>query len=435
MKFSTLLIALPIAGLLAGGFFYFRDTSAPQLALRPDSGPVAGKQQLQLELQDGAGLKDVQVTAIQGGKSMELVNRSFGSEVRAQIETFTLQGAGLADGPVELRVAAGDRSPYHFGRGNRAERTFTLDFDSKPPVVSALSTAHNLNQGGVGLVVYTVSEEPAKTGVQVGSYFFPGFRQEGNVYASFFAFPYDMKMADFNPRLIAVDRAGNERVTGFYYHVNARSFPQDKINVTPQFLASKMPEFQSLYPDTGDLLQLFLRVNRETREANVKALLEVGRKTAPRPLWEGTFLRQPNSAPRGLFAETRTYYHEGKEVDRQVHLGHDLASLAQSPIVAANRGEVVFVEDFGIYGQCVIIDHGLGLQTLYAHLSSMQVKTGDKVEKGQTIGHSGATGMAGGDHLHFGVLVSGLQVLPLEWWDPSWLENNVNSKLTLVPGR
>ena len=137
----------------------------------------------------------------------------------------------------------------------------------------------------------------------------------------------------------------------------------------------------------------------------------------------------PNSAPRGAFAQLRSYFYQGKEVDQQTHLGIDLASLAHAKVPAANRGKVVYADDLGIYGQCIVIDHGLGLQTLYGHLSRIGVKVGDEVQKGQIIGNTGDTGMAGGDHLHVGVVIAGEQVNPIEWWDLSWIKNNVTDKL------
>jgi murein DD-endopeptidase MepM/ murein hydrolase activator NlpD len=140
----------------------------------------------------------------------------------------------------------------------------------------------------------------------------------------------------------------------------------------------------------------------------------------------------PKTAPLGGFAQYRTYLYQGKDVDHQTHLGFDLASLAHAAVPAANRGKVVFAGDFGIYGQCIIIDHGLGLQTIYGHLSQISVKPGDNVENGQIIGSTGATGMAGGDHLHFEMTVSGQSVNPIEWWDSHWINDNVTGKLGLV---
>ena len=129
------------------------------------------------------------------------------------------------------------------------------------------------------------------------------------------------------------------------------------------------------------------------------------------------------------FADQRTYIYEGREVDQQTHLGYDLASVAQSPVPAANRGTVAMARYFGIYGNTVVLDHGHGLMTLYSHLSSIDVEEGQEVERGATLGRTGATGLAGGDHLHFTTLVGGLPVNPTEWWDASWIRDRVARKL------
>ena len=76
-----------------------------------------------------------------------------------------------------------------------------------------------------------------------------------------------------------------------------------------------------------------------------------------------------------------------------------------------------------------ILDHGLGLFTLYAHLSSIDVKVGDSVAKRQILGKTGETGLAVGDHLHFGVYLDGVAVLPVEWWDQKWIDDNITPKL------
>ena len=189
--------------------------------------------------------------------------------------------------------------------------------------------------------------------------------------------------------------------------------------------------FRSLFPDAENNLQLFLKVNRELRTQNRTTLQEIGAQTSSSPLWEGSFLRQPGAARRASFGTTRQYVYNQETVDTQTHLGIDLASVAQARVPAANDGQVVYADWLGIYGQVVIVDHGLGLQTLYAHLSHIGVSQGDAVQKGEVIGRTGATGLAGGDHLHFGVIISGIPVNPVEWWDRSWIENNIEDKLAL----
>ena len=129
------------------------------------------------------------------------------------------------------------------------------------------------------------------------------------------------------------------------------------------------------------------------------------------------------------FAELRNYLRYGKRASQARHYGYDLASTTRAPITASNDGTVVFAGDNGIYGNLVLIDHGLGITTLYGHLSSLDVAVGDRVERGQTLGRSGATGLAGGDHLHFAVLVGQTYVDPLEWWDRRWIRDHIASRL------
>ena len=84
----------------------------------------------------------------------------------------------------------------------------------------------------------------------------------------------------------------------------------------------------------------------------------------------------------------------------------------------------------GIYGNCVVVDHGYGLQSIYGHMRQIDVKEGDMVQKEQVIGRSGATGLAGGDHIHFSMQVDGVQVNPIEWWDEHWIKDRILSKLS-----
>ena len=430
MKISAVIAAIVAIVLLVFGFFYLRDTTGPTLTLRPGEGPVSAKREITLTLEDpGAGLKSVTVTAVQGDRSIPLFTKQYPPGSHHARESFQLTPPGLKEGPFRLQLSASDRSLYHFGAGNRTEQSASFDFQNKPPVVSVLSTAHNISRGGAGLVVYTINREVERSGIVFGDRFFPGYRQSGDLYACLFAFPYNFPPASYLPKLLVVDRAGNERQAGIYFHLLPKAFPSDRIELSDGFLEKISSEFKDRFPQAATPLEVFLKANSELRAHDLKILSECGAKTSPVPLWEGSFLRLPNSAPRGSFAQLRSYYYRGKQVDQQTHLGIDLASLAHSPVPAAGAGKVVYADDLGIYGQCIIIDHGLGLQTLYGHLSRIGVKVGDQVKKGAVIGTTGDTGLAGGDHLHFGTVISGEQVNPIEWWDPSWIRNNVTGKL------
>jgi murein DD-endopeptidase MepM/ murein hydrolase activator NlpD len=165
------------------------------------------------------------------------------------------------------------------------------------------------------------------------------------------------------------------------------------------------------------------------RESDHRTLTALGARSANTLYWQGAFLRLPNSAPRAGFADQRDYIYQNANVDRQVHLGVDLASLAHSPVPAANAGKVVLAEDVGIYGRTVAIDHGFGLVSLYSHLSHIEVQVGQEVAKGEILGKTGTTGMAAGDHLHYSMLVHDTFVNPIEWWDEHWINDNVSSKV------
>jgi murein DD-endopeptidase MepM/ murein hydrolase activator NlpD len=178
------------------------------------------------------------------------------------------------------------------------------------------------------------------------------------------------------------------------------------------------------------LIDQYVAINSELRRLNAEKIASFADETSPELLWQGVVFHPfTNNAVESGFADRRTYVYDGRDVDYQVHLGFDLASYAQASIVAANRGRVLFADELGIYGNCVIIDHGMGLQSLYAHLSTIDVQPGEMVDKDQPIGRSGMTGLAGGDHLHFTMLVQGRMVNPVEWWDAHWIQDRILRKL------
>ena len=232
--------------------------------------------------------------------------------------------------------------------------------------------------------------------------------------------------------------AGNEARSDFDHRRFPKTFRRSRIELSDNFLrrvvpaiVDRVPELANERPDGSDeeWLDLYLFINGELRRRNRDLLVALSADTSPRMLWDGAFRQLTNSQVESGFADHRTYVHEGDEVDQQVHLGFDLASTANAPILAANTGRVVYADYLGIFGNCVVVDHGMGLQTLYAHLSSIAVSVDDPVQQGQQIGLSGQTGLAGGDHLHYATLLHGRPVSPVEWWDPHWIEDRIVRKL------
>lgn len=431
MKKSVLFTLIILTALIGMILFYFLGTPAPKVSLSPETGLLDARRELTLNLDAQGGLlKKLKISAVQAEKSVDILSKNYPPGSHQAGETFNLEKAGLKDGAFTLQINATSSAP-RFGADRTISKGYPFTLE-KPLELVVLSVAHNITRGGAGLVVYTLSKDVEKNGIIIGDQFFPGYRQGGDYYACLFPFPYNIEPDKYVPKVIAVDRGGNERLMNINYHLSAKDFSTDRINLTDTFLEKIAAGFKGKFPQAGTPVEIFLKANREQRQQDLKLIYDYGRKSSPTPLWQGTFLRMPKAAPLGGFAQYRTYLYQGKEIDRQTHLGFDLASLAHAAVPAANRGEVVHAGELGIYGQCIIIDHGLGLQTIYGHLSQISVKPGETVESGQIIGSTGATGMAGGDHLHFEMTISGQSINPIEWWDSHWINNNVTGKLGIV---
>lgn len=343
----------------------------------------------------------------------------------------------LVSGPATLKVSA-SRPVLRGLRQVSTESSRDIEVRLTPPRVSVVSTHHYVNQGGAEMIVYRVTPADVESGVRVGDVAFPGFPASGarmndpSLKVAFFALLYN-QATDTPMEVFARDIAGNEARAQFDHRVFPKTFRNSRIALDDKFLSRVVPAIidssPQLQTSANDLLPAFLKINNDLRRINNDAIAALAKKTAPAILWEGAFQSLGGSQVESSFADFRTYLYDGKEVDRQVHLGFDLAKTANAPVTAANNGKVLFAGELGIYGNTVIVDHGMGVQSLYAHLSSLAVGDGDVVKKGQTLGASGQTGLAGGDHLHFSMLVNGLFVNATEWWDPHWIEDRIMRKL------
>jgi len=343
----------------------------------------------------------------------------------------------LKEGRATVRISALNDSWGRFFRGGRSEVELDLPVRFAPPQIAVLTTQHYINQGGCDMAVFTVSPGTTESGVQVGDNFFPSFpmkESQPQTRLCVFAYPYNIDPSTV-PHIVARDDAGNQSSASFSYKVFPKKFHSDTIDLDKtaggKFLENVVPPIMSQTPelrDQGSLIKNFLLINGTLRQEDAQKLVAFSQRTAPRFLWKGLFLRLPGKT-EASFADFRTYIYGGQTVDHQTHLGFDLAGSEHMPIRAANDGLVVFAGFFGIYGNAVVIDHGCGIQSLYGHMSYMAVKEGDQVKKEQEIGRTGQTGLAGGDHLHFTMLLDGIPVNPVEWWDPHWIHDRIDAKL------
>jgi len=382
-----------------------------------------------------SGLRSVSVTISQdGGKntigSLNLPERGIMQETLT-IDLFP-KDLKLRDGEATVEISVIDFSL----RKNTRTETFNVIIDTIPPQISPVTTYHYINPGGSCVVAYTLSEDVSRSGVQVGTDFFPSYPATagGTVcHVSYFAIPIiDTAKERLKIQILAEDSAGNAAIFPVSFHTRNKKFRADRMNISQRFLEIKMPEFQHQYKDLAGttLVEAFSHINTQVRSQDGEAIKAICANTRPERLWEGTFLRMKNAATMATFGDRRTYYCNGKEISKSVHMGVDLASTRNAPVVASNAGIVVFTGRIGIYGNTVIIDHGMGVFSLYGHLSSIGAQKDQSVRKGEAIGRTGMTGMAGGDHLHFSMIVGGKFVNPVEWWDPHWIQDNITRKLS-----
>jgi hypothetical protein len=329
----------------------------------------------------------------------------------------------LRDGKATLLVEAEGNDL----RATTGRLEVTLEVNTRPPQVAADGFQHYINQGGAELVTFTVSGYWTEAGVRVGPYTFRSFpmpaRPAGERFA-LFAFPWDTA-AGTVPVVFARNPSGAEATARFWFKVFPKRFRTRDLELPDSFLQKVVGELDPNGP--GDLVERFLKINGEMRRQNNQALADLRLRTEERVLWSGPFRRYGKTESE--FADTRNYVYKGKTIDRQTHLGFDLADVPHVAVEAANDGKVVWADRLGIYGNCVVLDHGYGLQSIYGHLSQIAVQPGEMVKKGQELGRSGSTGLAGGDHLHFSMQVDGVQITPVEWWDEHWIHDRILSKL------
>ncbi len=440
-----LLLSFTMILILGGGFLSYMllEGTPPQIV--PVSMPkVVGKvSEIRLKASDNrSGIKEIVPILEQNGKKFAIPPRRYtsaqwwlGSGVRDVQEKWVIkaQELGLKEGPAKLLVSVRDSSFRNVLKGNEATFEQEVIVDFSPPRIALKSLVHNIRSGGAGLVSYKLNEPAVKTGVLIDDLFFPGISHPSgrkNAYISLIALPFDkQRVKKF--LIEAVDEAGNISRMGIPHKIFYKRPKRDRINISDNFLERKMPYFEMNYPwvKGATLLDTFLKVNRELRRKNGEEIKAICSRITPERHWEGAFKRLPGSASRANFADERYYYYKGKKIDRQFHMGVDLASRRHAKVMAANHGKVVFADSLGIYGNTIIIDHGLGLYSMYSHLSEMTAEKGEMVTKGAIIGNTGSTGLAGGDHLHYGMVVNGIFVNPVEWWDGKWIRDHITANI------
>jgi len=407
---------------------------------------------IKVEVSDNSKIESFNVFAIDGNnqqQSLDAVLIGENKENRTlsfEIKPFKTEGASLNLKNITLRIKAKDNSYWNFFRGNETVKDIDVIIDRKSPSTSIISNSYTLKQGGSGILIAQISDDNLKDyyitfNDEVIFEMFPFHKKD--YYISIITWPIDIK--DFKQvNLIAVDMAGNKSVKKVPFYYSRFKEKIDELDIGDNFITNvskNVLELSNVDIPTNQA-EIFVKTNRDLRATNLETMKNVVRKnffdSQNMPFEVKPFVRMHNAKTFAKFGERRHYFYNKQKIDEAWHLGMDWASVKRAPIIVSNKGKVIFKDYLGIYGESIIVDHGLGLASLYAHTSSQNVEVGDMVDIGQQIANTGATGAVFGDHLHFGILIQGIEANPNEWLDSNWMKLNltdtINSAIKIIDG-
>jgi murein DD-endopeptidase MepM/ murein hydrolase activator NlpD len=422
-----LVIVVPIG-------YVFSRSATPVVSLATPVTVIGQSTPVSVSVSDRNGVRTLSASIEQNGTSYPVWQSAQATEGVDSIFQFSAgvkSTPQLKDGKAKLIVEATSNDLLR--RTGRYEADVTVV--TQPPSVTADSEQHYLYLGMADLATFTVSGSWTEAGVRVGDQKFRAWPMPGGKPGMFslYAFAWNMSPGTV-PQVYASNGAGNDATSPLVVVFPKKEQPHyttHDLQISDAFMNKVINE---LDPNgSGDPVTRFVKINSDMRKANNQTLADLRLKTADHFLWTQPFKRQTNSKTEASFADLRNYIYQGKKIDQQVHLGYDLAVTQHVGVEASNDGKVVYAAPLGIYGNCIVVDHGYGLQTIYGHLSQINVHEGDMVKQGQVMGQSGMTGMAGGDHIHFAMQLDGVQIDPKEWWDAHWIKDHIAKRVEL-PG-
>ncbi len=399
------------------------------------------KSPLKLTITDASGLKNFRVVLKTSKGDKEITSSVFNPpkdhvdyEIEAPRSVYSVK-----DKKVKIIVEATDASKWNFFHGNDAHKEVSLEVDKKRPKVSVLANSYKITKGGAALVVFKAMD-PNINEIYIQTNFGKKFKvtpfYKDGYYISLLAWP--IKEKNFRAEIHVNDLAGNKVKAYIPLYLKDRAYKVSHIKVTEKFLEGKVADLASQFDESADIedpIERFKKVNEDVRKKNEDLIHKLTSKV-PDEMIDSFHINKmyplKNAKVVASFGDHRYYYYKGKLISESYHMGLDLASNAMAKIRPQNGGTVVFADFNGLYGNMPLIHHGLGLYTLYGHCSSVAVNQGDEVKPHQVIARTGKSGYAMGDHLHFGVLIQGIEVRPQEWMDRKWIKLNVTKVIKMA---
>jgi len=435
-SFGILLVLVLLVG--ASLYVYFSATFervAPEIVMKNNNGYWNLKKPLSIKMSDASGIQYYKITmhTKNGDKTLQYEQlltpkKEMILEVEPPRGAFTMK-----DKEVTLVVEAQDVSKWNFLKGNMNQKVFQLKIDKKRPRVTIVNNSYKISRGGSALVVFRVKDKNIDD-IYILSNHNKHFKAEPfykeGYYIALLAWP--VKDDGFKATVIAKDFAGNITKAYVPLYLKNKKYRVSKIRLSDKFLNGKIYNLAEDFEETqgvDDKLEQFKIINEDVRKKNEDLIHKLTSEVPQEMISDFKVNRMyplKNGAVVAHFGDHRKYYYHGKLISEAYHLGLDMASHSMAPIVTQNGGNVVFADFNGLYGNMPVLSHGLGLYTLYGHCSSVDVTKGENVPPNSKIANTGKTGYAMGDHLHFGVLVQGIEVRPQEWMDKKWIKLNIS---------
>jgi murein DD-endopeptidase MepM/ murein hydrolase activator NlpD len=423
---GSLIILALVAALAAGGFFFYKPylTKPPVIEGLDTLKKLPRKKSAHITVSAKFALKQVEISIVQGSKTVPLVADAPGATVKEYDVTVEAKKLGLADGPAEITVRV------KAGWFSHAEYSMEAAVKTTAPILAVLNGSYTARQGEAAAALIKV-QGAARVYVKIAQAEFPAFpdaASEKDVYFALFPIPMDMS-PEAAIHAVAEDDFGNSAQASISTRITPFAFKKDTVTISDDFIKKQVYTILEKTPEEIPPVEAFVAVNEKLRVENEARIRELTKKESPKMLWKGAFIQMRNTKVFAGFGDKRDYRYGDKVISHSTHMGYDLASTQNDVVPAANGGTVLHTGNLGIYGNVVMIDHGLGLTSMYAHLSSIGVSEGQTVLKGAPIGKTGMTGLAGGDHLHFALILHGVYVSPVPWWDEKWIEKRITDVL------
>ncbi len=439
-NFGSMMFTVAFLAIIGGVVYLYNsamfERTKPTITIE-NSGYWNLRAPLNVTIDDASGLLAYKVTLQSGSENFVLTDEQFVLPQGSQtLELKTPKRAySLKNKEVTITVEARDASKWNFMAGNSATETTTLQIDKKRPYLSTIASSYRIIKGGSAVVIFKAEDDNMEA-FYVETNFGKRFKaqpfyKEG-YYVTLIAWP--VTEDTFRATIIAKDSAGNVAKSSVPVIPYNKKYKVSKIKLSDKFLNGKVSELAYTYgvEDGADLIERFKYINEDMRKSNEVVIHELTSKVSDKmvnnfpikkmyPLKNGQVVAQ--------FGDHRIYSYKGEQVSEAYHLGLDLASNAMSPIMSQNPAIVTYAEENGIYGNMPVLYHGLGLYTIYGHCSNMMVKEGDSLRSNETVAKTGRSGYAMGDHLHFGVLVQGIEVRPQEWMDQDWIRKSITDPM------